>query len=82
MMVTTITTLSVPVITTEYTGDTLVTGLIRECNHTVDFGSYCMSSGDGSVMTSVLSPGVLVNIMHGENIGASVSMCAPDLCAT
>lgn len=77
-LVTTVTAFTVTVITTEYTGDTLVTLVIRNRNHTNDFGPNRISSGDGSVILTVLSPGVLVNIIHGENIGASVSLKAHD----
>lgn len=82
VLLTTVTALTVPVITTEYTGDTRVTSLIIGNNHTKDLGSYRISAGDGSVIISVLSPGGFVNIIHGENIGASVSMRAHDLRAT
>lgn len=73
---------AVTVFVTEYPGDTTVASVAVKKDHSRDFGAYCIPSGDGSVIISVVPPGGLFNIIHLEAIGVAVSICIPNVGTT
>lgn len=80
--VATTTTFVSPAAPVEYSGYSPAISDTAGCDSTKDLGSYCLSPVDGPLNTTLGPVGLMLNIIHGENTGATVTIGAHSIRAT